>query len=95
MTWGRSVSFSLFFAFILSNLLVSLPFTKTTLLEIFFVAYGLLGIFIAIFSGNEVYVPILCIQVLGFIYISYLSITHSMFSTLKNRQISQIKEIVK
>ena len=73
----------------------TLPFTKTTLLEIFFVAYGLLGIFIAIFSGNEVYVPILSIQVLGFIYISYLSITHSMFSTLKNRQNSQIKEIVK
>ncbi len=58
----------------------ALPFTKTTLLEIFFAAYGIMGIFIAIFSGNQVYAPILAIQTAGFIYISYLSIIHSLFS---------------
>ncbi|MGH9934145.1 MAG: cellulose synthase family protein [Nitrososphaerales archaeon] len=57
----------------------ALPFTKTTLLEMFFGAYGILGIFISIFSGNPVYVPILALQTLGFIYISYLSISHSTF----------------
>lgn len=72
----------------------ALPFTKTTLLEMFFGAYGILGIFIAIFSGNPVYVPILALQTMGFIYIAYLSITHSMFSTLKNRQETRIQEIV-
>jgi cellulose synthase/poly-beta-1,6-N-acetylglucosamine synthase-like glycosyltransferase len=72
----------------------ALPFTKTTLLEMFFGAYGILGIFIAIFSGNSVYVPILALQTMGFIYISYLSITHSMVSTLKNGQDRKLKEIV-
>jgi cellulose synthase/poly-beta-1,6-N-acetylglucosamine synthase-like glycosyltransferase len=72
----------------------ALPFTKTTLLEMFFGAYGILGIFIAIFSGNPVYVPIFALQAMGFIYISYLSITHSMFSTLKNGQDNKLKEIV-
>ena len=57
----------------------ALPFTKTTLLEMFFGAYGILGIFISIFSGNPIYVPILGLQTLGFIYISYLSISHSTF----------------
>ncbi len=66
----------------------ALPFTKTTLLEMFFGAYGILGIFIAIFSGNPVYVPILAIQTLGFIYISYLSIVHSMF---KNKDVPNVK----
>jgi hypothetical protein len=60
----------------------------------FFGAYGILGIFIAIFSGNSVYVPILALQTMGFIYISYLSITHSMVSTLKNGQDRKLKEIV-
>ena len=63
----------------------ALPFTKTTLLEIFFAAYGIVGIFIAIFSGNQVYAPILAIQTAGFIYISYLSIVHSMFGNKKNK----------
>lgn len=72
----------------------ALPFTKTTLLEMFFGAYGILGIFISIFSGNPVYAPVLALQTMGFIYISYLSITHSMFSTLKNGQDRRIKEIV-
>ncbi len=55
-----------------------LPFTKTTLLEIFFAAYGILGIFIAIFNGNAVFAPILAIQASGFIYIAVLSIAHSI-----------------
>ncbi len=69
----------------------ALPFTKTTLLEMFFGAFGILGIFIAIFSGNPVYVPILAIQTMGFIYIAALSIAHSTF---KNRQtaITKTKE---
>jgi len=58
----------------------ALPFTKTTLLEIFFAAYGILGIFIAIFSGNQMYAPIIALQTAGFIYISYLSIVHSIFN---------------
>lgn len=72
----------------------TLPFTKTTLLEMFFGAYGILGIFIAIFSGNPVYVPILALQTMGFIYISYLSITHSLFSTLKKEEPRKIKRVV-
>jgi len=62
----------------------ALPFTKTTLLEMFFGAYGILGIFISIFSGNPIYVPILALQTAGFIYISYLSIAHSTFKNGHN-----------
>ncbi len=57
----------------------ALPFTKTTLLEIFFGVYGIIGIFIAIFSNNPVFAPIMGIQVAGFLYIAYLSISHSTF----------------
>lgn len=63
----------------------ALPFTKTTLLEIFFGVYGILGIFIAIFSGNPVFVPIIGIQAAGFLYIAYLSISHSTFKKGKSR----------
>lgn len=63
----------------------ALPFTKTTLLEIFFGVYGIVGIFIAIFSNNSVFVPILGIQVIGFLYIAYLSISHSTFKKGKSR----------
>jgi cellulose synthase/poly-beta-1,6-N-acetylglucosamine synthase-like glycosyltransferase len=58
-----------------------LPFTKTTLLEIFFGLYGCIAIFISIFSGNPVFVPIIAIQTIGFIYIAYLSIVHSSIHT--------------
>lgn len=57
----------------------NLPFTKTTLLEIFFGVYGILGIFVAIFSNNPVFAPIIGIQTLGFFYIAYLSLSHSRF----------------
>ncbi|HEX5358940.1 MAG TPA: cellulose synthase family protein [Candidatus Nitrosotalea sp.] len=63
----------------------ALPFTKTTLLEIFFGVYGILGMFIAIFSGNPVFVPIIGIQAAGFLYIAYLSISHSTFKKGKSR----------
>jgi hypothetical protein len=56
-----------------------LPFTKTTLLEIFFAIYGCMGVFIAIVSRNPVIAPTLAIPTIGFIYIAYLSIVHSSF----------------
>jgi cellulose synthase/poly-beta-1,6-N-acetylglucosamine synthase-like glycosyltransferase len=54
-----------------------LPFTKTTLLEVFFGVYGCIAIFVSIFSGNPVFVPVLAIQTVGFIYIAFLSVVHS------------------
>ena len=63
----------------------ALPFTKTTLLEIFFAVYGIVGMFIAIFSGNPIFTPIIGIQVAGFLYIAYLSISHSTLKKGKSR----------
>lgn len=54
-----------------------LPFTRTTLLEIFFSLYGCLAVFICIFSGNIFFLPIVTIQTIGFVYITYLSIVDS------------------
>ncbi|MEM4237941.1 MAG: glycosyltransferase, partial [Candidatus Nitrosocaldaceae archaeon] len=68
------------------NNIYALPFTKTTLLEIFFAAYGILGIFISIFSNNQIYAPIIAIQTAGFIYVSYLSIAHSIFKNRHNNE---------
>ncbi|MGB6786344.1 MAG: glycosyl transferase, partial [Nitrosotalea sp.] len=65
----------------------ALPFTKTTLLEIFFGVYGVIGIFVAIFSNNPIFAPIIGIQVVGFFYIAYLSISHSTFKKGKSRNI--------
>ena len=62
----------------------NLPFTKTTLLEIFFGVYGLLGILISIFSNNPIFAPIIGIQTIGFFYISYLSLSHSGFKRNKS-----------
>ena len=62
----------------------NLPFTKTTLLEIFFGVYGILGIFISIFSNNPIFAPIIGIQTVGFFYISYLSLSHSRFKRNKS-----------
>ena len=56
-----------------------LPFTKTTLLEIFFAIYGCIAVFIAISSGNAIYSPMMAIPTIGFIYVAYLSIVHSSF----------------
>lgn len=63
----------------------NLPFTKTTLLEIFFTIYGVLGIMISIFSNNPIFAPIIGLQTVGFFYISYLSISHSNFKRDKSR----------
>jgi len=66
-----------------------LPFTKTTLLEIFFSLYGFLGVFICIISGNIFFLPILTIQTIGFVYVTYLSIIDSWekASTLTKSQL--------
>ncbi len=60
-----------------------LPFTKTTLLEMFFAIYGCMAVFIAIFTGNSVYCPMIAIPTIGFIYVAYLSIVHSSFRKRK------------
>ena len=54
-----------------------LPFTKTTLLEVFFAIYGCMAVFISIFTGNSVYTPMIAIPTIGFVYVAYLSIVHS------------------
>ena len=61
----------------------NLPFTKTTLLEIFFVVYGMMGIMISFFTYNPVFAPIIGIQTVGFFYIAYLSLSHSKFKRNK------------
>ncbi len=62
----------------------NLPFTKTTLLEIFFGVYGLMGIMIAIFSNNPVFAPIIGIQTVGFFFIAFMSLSHSRFKRNKS-----------
>ena len=62
----------------------NLPFTQTTLLEIFFGVYGVMGIFIAIFSNNPVFVPIIALQTIGFFFIAYLSLSHTRFKRNKS-----------
>lgn len=61
----------------------ALPFTKTTLLEIFFSAYGCFTIAICLLSGNPIFVPLMSIQTIGFIYVAYLSIIQSR--NIKNK----------
>jgi cellulose synthase/poly-beta-1,6-N-acetylglucosamine synthase-like glycosyltransferase len=63
----------------------NLPFTQTTLLEIFFGVYGIMGIFIAIFSNNPIFVPIIALQTIGFFFIAYLSISHTRFRRNKSK----------
>lgn len=62
----------------------NLPFTQTTLLEIFFGVYGVMGIFIAIFSNNPVFIPIIALQTIGFFFIAYLSLSHTRFKRNKS-----------
>lgn len=73
----------------------ALPFTKTTLLEIFFGVYGIIGMFVAIFSSNPIFAPIIGIQVAGFLYIAYLSISHSTFKNGKSKKIRNIPKAEK
>ncbi len=53
--------------------------------EIFFGIYGLMGIMIAIFSNNPIFVPIIGLHVVGFFYIAFQSISHSRFKRDKLR----------
>ena len=64
----------------------NLPFSQITLLELFFGIYGLMGIMISIFSNNPIFVPIIGIQVIGFFYIAYLSLSHSRFKRNKSSE---------
>ena len=66
------------------NKAYNLPFTQTTLLEIFFGVYGVLGIFISIFSNNPIFVPIIGLQTIGFFYIAYMSLSHTRFKRNKS-----------
>ncbi len=73
----------------------NLPFTKTTLLEIFFGVYGIMGILISIFSNNPVFAPIIGLQTVGFFYISYMSISHTRFKRIKSQNILVLTKIEK
>ncbi len=66
------------------NKAYNLPFTQTTLLEIFFGIYGIMGIFIALFSNNPIFMPIIGLQAVGFFYIAYMSLSHSRFKRNKS-----------
>ena len=65
-------------------MLTILPFSQVTLLELFFGVYGIMGIFIAIFSNNPVFVPIIALQAIGFFYIAYMSLSHTRFKRNKS-----------
>ncbi len=71
-----------------------LPFTRTTLLEIFFAVYGVISIFIAIFSGNGAYAPLIAMPTIGFIYVAYLTIAHSQFGKKKAHPVKAEKHAV-
>lgn len=62
----------------------NLPFSQVTLLELFFGVYGVVGIFVAIFSANPVFVPIIGLQAAGFFYIAWMSISHTRFKRHKS-----------
>ncbi len=71
----------------------ALPFTKTTLLEIFFAIYGIIGMFTAIFSGNMLYAPLMIIPTIGFIYVAYLSFAHSRLGKKKPKHAKQTFQV--
>ena len=72
------------------NKAYNLPFTQTTLLEIFFGVYGIMAIFIAIFSNNPIFVPIIGLQAIGFFYIAYMSLSHTRFKRIKSSNPSKL-----
>ncbi len=67
----------------------NLPFTRTTLLEIFFGIYGLMGVLVAIYTSNPIFAPILGLHAVGFFYIAHMSLSHSRFK----RDISKTNHI--
>jgi len=73
----------------------NLPFTKTTLLEIFFGVYGLMGILISIFSNNPIFAPIIGLQTVGFFYISYMSLSHTQFKRIKSLNVPALTKTEK
>ncbi|HEX9845976.1 MAG TPA: cellulose synthase family protein [Candidatus Nitrosotenuis sp.] len=76
------------------NKAYNLPFTKTTLLELFFGVYGIIGILVAIFSKNAMFAPIIAIPTIGFCYVAYLSLSHSKSKRIKStRQRSKTEKM--
>ncbi len=63
-----------------------LPFTKTSLLELFFSLYGCIALFVSVFSDNPIFLPLIAIQTVGFIYVAYLGILHSSKRSFPMRQ---------
>ena len=68
----------------------NLPFSQVTLLEIFFGVYGIIGIFISVFSNNPIFVPIIGLQTVGFFYIAYMSLSHTRFKRNKSSESRQL-----
>jgi len=62
----------------------NLPFSRTTLLELFFAVYGVFGVFVAIFTSNPVFAPIMGLHAVGFFYVAYTSLSHSRFKRSKS-----------
>ena len=62
----------------------NLPFTKVTLLEIFFAVYGMVGIMVSILHNHPIFAPIIAIQTIGYFYVTYQSISHSRFKRHKS-----------
>ncbi len=54
-----------------------LPFTKTTMIEIFFSIYGCVALIISLLSGHPLLMPVIALQTFGFMYVAYLSIVQS------------------
>jgi cellulose synthase/poly-beta-1,6-N-acetylglucosamine synthase-like glycosyltransferase len=80
------------------NKAYNLPFSQTTLLEIFFGVYGIMGIFISIFSNNPIFVPIIGLQTVGFFYIAYMSLSHTQFKrnkSSKNHEMTKNEKMAK
>ena len=75
----------------------NLPFTQTTLLEIFFGVYGIMGIFISIFSNNPVFVPIIAATQITlnimFAGLTYMYGVASMILVRNNNDLSLISNI--
>ncbi len=63
-----------------------LPFTKTTMIEIFFSVYGCVALVISFMSGHPLFMPLIALQTFGFMYVAYLSIVQSF--TKNNKSIT-------
>ena len=61
-----------------------LPFTKTTVIEIFFSVYGCVALIISFMSGHQLFMPLIALQTFGFMYVAYLSIVQSFTKNNKS-----------